>query len=158
MARDGGRERGTAARGRGRPKKNTGVRLNLDPESRPSTSTPTTTTTTTPPFVATGGLSAGLPEMSSETGDASPVPETQTSSQPPPTPDTDVADEETEAVASAKADTRPLLIWDGHDCWDDVKKETMEITNVFQEHYEWYAPSSAKHLMRQSSSSGRGGE
>ncbi|MED6107050.1 hypothetical protein PIB30_010496 [Stylosanthes scabra] len=60
--------------------------------------------------------------QSSEIGGARPVqqsphvPETQTSSQPPPTPDTDVADEDADAAASATADTRPLLIWDGHDC------------------------------------------
>ncbi|MED6196686.1 hypothetical protein PIB30_049686 [Stylosanthes scabra] len=84
--------------------------------------------------------------QSSETGGPRPVqqsphvPETQTSSQPPPTPDTDVADEDAEAAASATADTRPLLIWDGHDCWDQVKKGTTEITNVFKEHYKWYAP------------------
>ncbi|MED6204284.1 hypothetical protein PIB30_007755 [Stylosanthes scabra] len=126
MARDGHRGRGAATRGRGMPKKNAGVRLNLNPKSRPSTYTPTTTTTTThtttPPFVATGGLSAGVPQMvmirtpgsrvqSSETGGAlrvqqSPhVPETQTSSQPPLAPDTDVADEDAEASASATADT-----------------------------------------------------
>ncbi|MED6125212.1 hypothetical protein PIB30_066524 [Stylosanthes scabra] len=162
MARDGGRGQRAATRGRGRPRKNTGIPLNLDPEPRPATSTPTTTTTTathttTPPIVATSGLSAGLPHMvmiptpvsrvqSSETGGAglvqqSPhVPETQTSSQPPPTPNIDVADEDTEAAASATADTRPLLIWDMHDCWDEVKKGTTEITNVFKEHYKWYAP------------------
>ncbi|MED6169601.1 hypothetical protein PIB30_022670 [Stylosanthes scabra] len=138
MVRDGGRGRGTVTRGRGRPRKNTGIPLNLDPEPRPATSTPTTTTTTathttTPPIVATSGPSAGLPHMvmiptpgsrvqSSETGGPGPVqqsphvPETQTSSQPPPTPDTEVADEDAEAAASATADTRPLLIWDGHDC------------------------------------------
>ncbi|MED6172286.1 hypothetical protein PIB30_048716 [Stylosanthes scabra] len=67
MAKDGGRGRGPTGRGRGKPKKNTGVRFNFDFGSRPSTSTPTTTTTTTvtttPPFVATSGLSAGLPQM-----------------------------------------------------------------------------------------------
>ncbi|MED6148502.1 hypothetical protein PIB30_053763 [Stylosanthes scabra] len=67
MMKDGGRGRGTASRGRGRPRKNTGVRINLEAASRPSTSTPTATTTTTatitPPFVAIGGLSAGLPQM-----------------------------------------------------------------------------------------------
>ncbi|MED6206342.1 hypothetical protein PIB30_025887 [Stylosanthes scabra] len=126
MARDGGRGRGAATRGRGRPRKNTGIPLNLDPKPHPATSTPTTTMTiathtTTPPIVATSGPSAGLPHMSSETGGPGPVqqsphvPETQTSSQPLPTPDTDVADEDAEAVASAIADTRPLLIWDGHD-------------------------------------------
>ncbi|MED6173284.1 hypothetical protein PIB30_057892 [Stylosanthes scabra] len=102
--------------------KNTGVRLNLDPAPPPSTSTPTTTTTTTatptpPPFVLTGGLFAGLPPMSSEIGGGSqvqqspPVPETQTSSEPRTTThvaDAYVADEDT-------ADTRPLLLWDGHD-------------------------------------------
>ncbi|MED6149751.1 hypothetical protein PIB30_065576 [Stylosanthes scabra] len=143
MARDGGRGRGAATRGRGRPRKNTGIPLNLDPEPRPATSTPTTTTTTathttTPPIVATSGPSAGLPHMvmiptpgsrvqSSETGGPGPVqqsphvPETQTSSQHLPTPDTDVADEDAEAAASATADTRPLLIWDGHDCWDQKR-------------------------------------
>ncbi|MED6161559.1 hypothetical protein PIB30_061937 [Stylosanthes scabra] len=161
MARDGGRGWGAATRGRGRPRKNTSIPLNLDPKPRPATSTPTTMTTathtTTPPIVATGGPSAGLPHMvmiptpgsrvqSSETGGAGPVqqpphvPETHTSSQPPPTPDTDVADEDAETAASATADTRPLLIWDGHDCWDEVKKGTTEITNVFKEHYKWYAP------------------
>ncbi|MED6149659.1 hypothetical protein PIB30_064672 [Stylosanthes scabra] len=34
----------------------------------------------------------------------------------------------------------PQQIWDGHDCWDQVKKGTTEITNVFKEHYKWYAP------------------
>ncbi|MED6180451.1 hypothetical protein PIB30_010380 [Stylosanthes scabra] len=56
------------------------------------------------------------------------------------TPDTDVADEDANAAASATADTRPLLIWDGHDWWDEVKKGTTKITNVFKEHYKCYAP------------------
>ncbi|MED6210544.1 hypothetical protein PIB30_065073 [Stylosanthes scabra] len=63
-----------------------------------------------------------------------------TGAAPPPTPDKDVADEDAEAAASAIADTRLLLIWDEHDCWDQVKKGTTEITNVFKEHYKWYAP------------------
>ncbi|MED6181815.1 hypothetical protein PIB30_022844 [Stylosanthes scabra] len=136
MMKDGGRGRGPASRGRGRPKKNMGVRLDLDSGSRPSTSTPTTTTTTTatttPPFVAAGGLFAGLPQMvmiltpgsrvqSSDTAGAPhaqesppvPVPP-QTSSQPQ-SAGTDVAEDDTKAIASATADPHPLLIWDGHD-------------------------------------------
>ncbi|MED6211095.1 hypothetical protein PIB30_070262 [Stylosanthes scabra] len=157
MARDGGRGRGSSGRGRGRPKKNTGVRLDLGSGSRPSTSAPTTTTTdtatTSPPFVATGGLSAGLPQMvmistpgsrvqSSDTAGAphaqqSPsMPVTpQTSSQPQsttPATGTDVAEDDTEAAASATADPRPML--------DDVRARTKEITNIFMEHYKWYAP------------------
>ncbi|MED6170326.1 hypothetical protein PIB30_029821 [Stylosanthes scabra] len=67
----------------------------------------------------------------------------QTSSQPHPTTpatDTDVAEDDTKAVASAIADTHPLLIWDKHHCWDDVRKETKEITSVFMKHNRWYAP------------------
>ncbi|MED6213364.1 hypothetical protein PIB30_092408 [Stylosanthes scabra] len=184
MTKDGGRGWGSASRSRGRPKKNTGVRLNLDYGSHPSTSTPTaattTTTTTTPPFVATGGLSVGSPQMvmiptpgsrvqSSDIAGAPqaqrspPVPETlmppQTSSQPQPTTpatDIDVVEDDTEAAASATADTHPLLIWDGH-CWDDVRKGTKGITNIFMEYYKWYAPYSAKHLMSLSNSGGRSG-
>ncbi|MED6194633.1 hypothetical protein PIB30_030258 [Stylosanthes scabra] len=176
MTKDGGRGRGLAGRGRGRPKKNTGVRLNLDSGSRPLTSTPTTTTTTTatttPPFVATGGLSAGLPQMVMiptpgsrvQSSDTAGAPHAQqspcTSSQPQsttPATDTDVAEDDTEAAASATADPWPLLIWDGHDCWDDVRAGTKEITNIFMEHYKWYAPYSARHLMRLSNSGGRSG-
>ncbi|MED6187550.1 hypothetical protein PIB30_077557 [Stylosanthes scabra] len=171
--------------GRGRPRKNTGVQLNLEAASCPSTSTPTATTTTTatitPPFVATGELSVGLPQMimiptpgsrvqSFETNGAPQVqrspamPETQipsqTASQPQPTTpatDTDMAEDDAEAAASATTGPRPLLLWDGHDCWDDVRKGTKEITNVFMEHYKWYAPYSAKHRMRRSSSGGKSG-
>ncbi|MED6159552.1 hypothetical protein PIB30_043264 [Stylosanthes scabra] len=57
-----------------------------------------------------------------------------------------MAEDDTEAAASATADPRPLLLWDDHDCWDDVRRGTKEITNVFMEHYKWYAPYSAKHL------------
>ncbi|MED6150305.1 hypothetical protein PIB30_071111 [Stylosanthes scabra] len=181
MSKDGGRGRGPASRGRGRPKNNTSVRLNLDSGSRPLTSTPTTAATTNPPFVATGGLSTGLPQMvmiptpgsrvqSFDTAGAPHVqqsprmPETQmppqTSSQPQsttPATDTDVAEDDTEAAASATVDPRPLLIWDGHDCWDDVRARTKEITNIFMEHYKWYAPYSTRHLMRLANSGGRSG-
>ncbi|MED6125974.1 hypothetical protein PIB30_073762 [Stylosanthes scabra] len=67
----------------------------------------------------------------------------QTSSQPQsttPAIDTDVAEDDTEAAASATADPRPLLIWDGHGCWDDVRAGTKEIMNIFMEHYKWYTP------------------
>ncbi|MED6207157.1 hypothetical protein PIB30_033257 [Stylosanthes scabra] len=137
MARDGGRGRGSSGRGRGRPKKNTGVRLDLGSGSRPSTSSPTTTTTdtaiTSPPFVATGGLSAGLPQMVM-------IPTPGSRVQSFDTAGTDVVEDDTEAVASAIADPRPLLLWDGHDCWDDVRAGTKEITNIFLEHSKWYAP------------------
>ncbi|MED6148002.1 hypothetical protein PIB30_049107 [Stylosanthes scabra] len=66
-----------------------------------------------------------------------------------------MAEDDTEGAASATTDPRPLLLWDGHDCWDDVQKGTEEITNIYMEHYKWYAPYSAKHLMRQSTSGGK---
>ncbi|MED6221599.1 hypothetical protein PIB30_056352 [Stylosanthes scabra] len=174
MARDGGRGRGAAARGRGRSRKNTGVRLNLNPESRPSTSTPTTTTTTTH---TTTPLSLDLFKFQGpRTVTLDELPRTYEMGLIPPTrpldrvwlrglPDNhsqlglvDNSIKDTEAAGSATADTRLFLLWDGHDCWDDVKKGTKEITDVFQEHYKWYPPSSAKHLMRQSSSDGSSGE
>ncbi|MED6159070.1 hypothetical protein PIB30_038944 [Stylosanthes scabra] len=61
-----------------------------------------------------------------------------------------MAEDDTEAATSVIADPRQLLIWDGHGCWDDVRKGTKEITSVFMEHYKLYAPNLAKHLTRQS--------
>ncbi|MED6126645.1 hypothetical protein PIB30_080453 [Stylosanthes scabra] len=59
----------------------------------------------------------------------------QSSSQLQPTTlatDTDMVEDDTEAATSATADPRPLLIWDRHDCWDDVRKGTKEITERYQ--------------------------
>ncbi|MED6187709.1 hypothetical protein PIB30_064190 [Stylosanthes scabra] len=139
------------------------------PSTSAPTTTTTDTATTSPPFVATARLSAGLLQMvmiptpglrvqSSDTAGAPhaqqspsvPVPP-QTSSQPSSKPSsqpqsttpvtgTDVAEDDIETTASATADPHPLLVWDGHDCRDDVRAGTKEITNIFMEHYKWYAP------------------
>ncbi|MED6119571.1 hypothetical protein PIB30_013005 [Stylosanthes scabra] len=199
MARDSGRGQGTVARVRGRLRKNTGIQLNLDPESHPSTCTPTTTTTgthsTTPPFVATGGLSAGLPQMVMLPTPGSRVQSSETGGAPPVQPDAYASwsfiprgnDTHFTVVLLVRFGALAeigvyhsrhhtfqrhklhhsllpphIQMWpmrrprlrvllqhilarcffrtDMTGCWDDVKKGTKEITNVFEEHYKWYAP------------------
>ncbi|MED6127345.1 hypothetical protein PIB30_087261 [Stylosanthes scabra] len=69
-------------------------------------------------------------------------------SQPPRTPsgpsvgpiDTDGDGDDEDEEASVAGDTRPLLRWDGKDCWLPMKKGMEQITTVFKSCYKWYVP------------------
>ncbi|MED6160836.1 hypothetical protein PIB30_055037 [Stylosanthes scabra] len=76
----------------------------------------------------------------------------QTSTQPQPTTQATYSDSGPPPIAYFGRGHKWLVLF-----WDDVRKGTKEITNIFMEHYNWYVPYSAKHQMRQSNSGGRSG-
>ncbi|MED6148943.1 hypothetical protein PIB30_057686 [Stylosanthes scabra] len=127
MMKDGGRGRGTASKGRERPKKNTVSGLS----STPTTMT-ITMTTTTPLFVATDRLHAGLFQMIMILTSCSRVQSSDTAG----------------ALRNAAVTTHGMMFE------KELKRSRM---SSCMEHYKWYAPYLAKHLMKQSTSCGRSG-
>ncbi|MED6213937.1 hypothetical protein PIB30_098274 [Stylosanthes scabra] len=117
----------------------------------------TTATTSTPSLSDLQGPSIhmiptlGVRVHSTETGGTStqmPPPPSQPPRPPPCNPirpiwaptDTDGDGDDEDEQASVADDTRPLLRWDGHDCWLPMKTRTKQITTIFKSCYKWYVP------------------